>query len=211
MNSTSVTVQNIVISLRKEINNGILKPGAHLTETSVSKDFKVSRVPVREAFRILQTEGYIDLIHNRGGFVKKISRENIMEVADIYYHIAPLILSKAIPRYNKNTYKKANAILSKIENCTKYCESSYLDWEFGKVITSPSKMELSIKIIDDIYSQCLRVLNKFFESEKNTKFKIDVHRRFLALCEDNKQDEAIKLWVEHISNMKELLLEGKLD
>lgn len=211
MNSTSSIVQKIVITLRKEITNGILKSGTHLTEASVSKNFNISRVPVREAFRILQSEGYIDLIHNRGGFVKKISRSNIIENGDIYILLSPMILKKAIPNYTKSTYKKAHAILDKVENCEKYCESSYLVWEFAKVIYSPSKMDLSMKIINDIYSQSIRLLNEFFESDKNKSYKIDVHREFINLCEKKKFDEAINLWVDFIGKMKEILLEGRPD
>ncbi|MBS1517760.1 MAG: GntR family transcriptional regulator [Bacteroidetes bacterium] len=211
MNTSSTTVQNIVLSLRKEITNGSLKAGMHLTEASVSKKFSVSRVPVREAFRILQSEGYLDVILNRGNFVKKISRDNIEENGDIYKFLAPYVLKRAIPRYTKSTYKKAHAILDRIETCTEYCESSYLVWEFAQVIYAPAKLDRSMKIINEIYSQSIRILNEFFESEKNTRYKIDSHRQFLNLCQENRSEEAIELWLGFVEKMKQILLEGKPD
>ncbi|HRA99146.1 MAG TPA: GntR family transcriptional regulator [Ignavibacteria bacterium] len=211
MNTASTIVQKIVITLRKEITNGILKSGAHLTETSVSKNFNVSRVPVREAFRILQSEGYIDLIHNRGGFVKSVSRDNAIENGEIYVLLVPMILKKAIPNYTKSTFKKAHAILDKIENCEKYCDSSYLVWDFAKVIYSPSKMELSMKIINDIYSQGIRALNDYFEIEDTTKVTIDSHREFVNLCEIKKFDEAVELWINHVEHVKERIINSLPD
>ncbi|HAY34497.1 MAG TPA: GntR family transcriptional regulator [Ignavibacteria bacterium] len=209
MITASLIVQKIVIQLRKDITNGILKEGFHITEASVARNLKVSRVPVREAFRILENEGYIEIILNRGSFVKKILRSNIIENGDIYLLLAPYILRKAIPKYTKSVYKKAHAVLDKIENCDEYCESSYLVWEFAKIIYSPAKLEMSMKIINDIYSQSIRLLNEFFESEKNTKFKIDIHREFIKLCEEKKGEEAIELWINFITEMKEILLEGR--
>lgn len=207
MNTASPIVQKIVITLRKEITSGTLKPGAHLTEASVSKNFNVSRVPVREAFRILQSEGYIDLIHNRGGFVKNISRDIAIENGEIYVLLVPMIIKKAIPNYTKSTYKKAHAILDKIEHCEKYCESSYLFWDFAKIIYSPSKMEHSMKIINDIYSQGIRVLNEFFESKENSQNNIEIHREFIKLCESKKNDEAMNLWIDYVGKVKEMIIE----
>ncbi|MBK8981600.1 MAG: GntR family transcriptional regulator [Ignavibacteria bacterium] len=211
MITASLIVQKIVIQLRKDITSGILKEGFHITEASVARNLKASRVPVREAFRILESEGYIEIIHNRGSFVKKILRSNIIENTDIYTLLAPYILRKAIPKYTKSVYKKAHAILDKIENCEEYCESSYLIWDFTKVIYSPAKLEMSMKIINDIYGQSIRLLNEFFESEQNAKFKIEVHRKFLILCEEKKGEEAIELWINFINEVKEILLVGRPD
>ena len=74
-------VGKIATFLRHEITTTNYRAGAHLKESQISAEFGVSRVPVREAFRILQSEGYLEVIPNRGSFVKPISLSYIKKHA----------------------------------------------------------------------------------------------------------------------------------
>ncbi len=51
------TVQD---AIRRDIIAGVLTPGARVTEASLAQRYDVSRVPVREALRGLESEGFID-------------------------------------------------------------------------------------------------------------------------------------------------------
>lgn len=55
--------------LQKDILTGKLKPGQKLTEQDLCKTYGVSRTPVREALRQLETDGLVENILNRGAFV----------------------------------------------------------------------------------------------------------------------------------------------
>lgn len=55
--------------LQKDILTGKLKPGEKLTEQNLCKAYGVSRTPVREALRQLETDGLVENILNRGAFV----------------------------------------------------------------------------------------------------------------------------------------------
>ena len=74
-------VDQIVEGLRKAITSGRLKPGEKLKEVEISKTLGVSRSPVREAFRILQVEGLVDIVPRKGVYVHQITRK---DVEDIY-------------------------------------------------------------------------------------------------------------------------------
>lgn len=99
-------VGKIAKNLRQQIDAANFAPGTHLKESKISLEFGVSRVPVREAFRLLQSEGYLEVIPNRGSFVKPISHSYILETAFVYKLLAPVMLEKAIPNYKESTYKK---------------------------------------------------------------------------------------------------------
>ena len=71
---------NIFIKLREEILQGLLKNGEKLTEQRICNKYNVSRTPVREAFRLLEQEGLIEMIPNRGAFVAKPSEEDLRQV-----------------------------------------------------------------------------------------------------------------------------------
>ncbi len=55
--------------LQRDILTGKLKPGQKLTEQNLCKTYGVSRTPVREALRQLETDGLVENILNRGAFV----------------------------------------------------------------------------------------------------------------------------------------------
>ena len=56
------TVQEIVTSyLREAILSGRLEPGARLQQDDLARQLQVSRMPVREALRILESEGLVEL------------------------------------------------------------------------------------------------------------------------------------------------------
>ena len=68
-----------------------------------------------------------------------------------------------------------------------------------------------MKIINDIYSQGIRVLNDYFEIENTTKITIESHREFVNLCESKKYDEAVELWINYIEHVKERIIKSITD
>ncbi len=209
MNKGSTTVNKIAKYLREEITYSRLKSGQHLKESEISKEFNVSRVPVREAFRILQSEGYIDVIPNRGSFVKIITRDHILEMALLYRLLVPAVLEKAIPNYNDKTYPKAEKILQKVEKCSDMNQIGYLLWDFAKVVYGPSKMKYILGLYDDIYLHNIRSLNEVFEIKQKKNYDISPHREFLKLCRENKINEAIKYWEAYLAKVQQIMLKDK--
>lgn len=64
--------------LRDLIVTGELKPGQRISERSILEGQKdLSRTPVREALKILESEGLIQLKPNRGAFITKLSIDHI--------------------------------------------------------------------------------------------------------------------------------------
>ncbi len=63
--------------LREKIRAGIAEgrwgPGARLVERDLAEEFAVSRVPVREALRALESEGFVELLPRRGA-VRHVAR-----------------------------------------------------------------------------------------------------------------------------------------
>lgn len=65
----------IANELRSLIARGTLSPGMRLGQTELAEQFNASRVPVREALKLLSSEGIIEHDPNRGFFVTKLSRD----------------------------------------------------------------------------------------------------------------------------------------
>lgn len=67
--------------LRNRILHGEYEMGAKLTESKIAAELKVSRTPIRDAFRQLEKEQLIEYVPNKGCFARGFSRD---DMADIY-------------------------------------------------------------------------------------------------------------------------------
>ena len=73
----------IADALRVRIMSGELKPGERLREDAVAEEYGVSRVPVREALRRLESEGFVSLTPYRGATVSQTSRQDSLELMQV--------------------------------------------------------------------------------------------------------------------------------
>jgi DNA-binding GntR family transcriptional regulator len=87
--------KQIFRSLREAIFTGMLAPGTPLSEKEVSEMFQVSRQPVREAFIKLVEAGVLQVLPQRGTFVKRISPRKVREGRFIREAIEAAVVRKA--------------------------------------------------------------------------------------------------------------------
>ncbi|MCG7851458.1 MAG: GntR family transcriptional regulator [Methanosarcinaceae archaeon] len=66
--------------LRNKVITGELAPGQRLNENELASSLEVSRHPIREAFRVLESERLVFSIPNKGAFVTDLSAEDLLEV-----------------------------------------------------------------------------------------------------------------------------------
>ena len=77
--------------LERRILSGELAPGKKLNEEEVAILFSVSRGPVREAFRALESAGLLRLEKNRGVYVRQVSVEEADEIYEVRAGVDELI------------------------------------------------------------------------------------------------------------------------
>jgi DNA-binding GntR family transcriptional regulator len=66
------TGRTIAEMLRKDMLQGVLKPGTRIGQDAVAERFESSRIPVREALKILEAEGLVTIVPNSGAWVSKL-------------------------------------------------------------------------------------------------------------------------------------------
>ncbi|EKV29830.1 transcriptional regulator, GntR family [Caenispirillum salinarum AK4] len=72
--------QSVAERINDAILDGTFEPGERLVETRLSGMFGVSRAPVREALKILETTGLVRIVVGRGTFVCRLNRDELMRV-----------------------------------------------------------------------------------------------------------------------------------
>lgn len=75
--------EQIVFSLRESIIRGDLKPGQKLTEPELASRLGISRTPIRESFRQLESEGFLSVVPRKGAVVSSITRKDIEDFYEL--------------------------------------------------------------------------------------------------------------------------------
>jgi DNA-binding GntR family transcriptional regulator len=89
------TVDRLLDGLRNGILSGRFAPGQRLIEADLTREFGVSRGPLREAFRRLSAEGLIELVPNRGALVRRLSFRETVELFQIRTELECLAARRA--------------------------------------------------------------------------------------------------------------------
>ncbi len=71
--------EKILETIRDAILRGALKPGEKVAEPELAERFGISRTPIREAFRQLESEGYLTVIPRKGAVVTALSERDVKE------------------------------------------------------------------------------------------------------------------------------------
>lgn len=71
--------EKILETIREAILKGNLKPGEKVAEPELAERFGISRTPIREAFRQLESEGYLTVIPRKGAVVASLSEKDVEE------------------------------------------------------------------------------------------------------------------------------------
>ena len=82
----------IANELRSMVARGTLAPGMRLGQNELAGQFRASRVPVREALKLLSSEGIIEHDPNRGFFVTRLSRDEAEQLFTLRHMVEDELL-----------------------------------------------------------------------------------------------------------------------
>src|ERR1700761_1086311 len=104
------TSRVIAEALRAAIVDGTLAPGAPLRQDALARHFSVSAIPVREALRQLESEGWARAEMNKGAPVAPLSADEAREIYEIRAALESLAIGLAIPAHTPGSLRRTEAL-----------------------------------------------------------------------------------------------------
>ena len=104
--------EDVAELLRQRIFSGALKPGSWIDELKIAEEYGISRTPLREALKVLATEGLITMRLRRGAYVTEVSHEDVRNV----FHLMALLESDAASIVASQATDAELAELQKLHN-----------------------------------------------------------------------------------------------
>ncbi|MFE9256797.1 GntR family transcriptional regulator [Streptomyces sp. NPDC006879] len=93
-----VPAHAVCTAIRDDIVTGVFEPGSRLTEELLARRYGVSRVPVREALRTLESEGFVTTRRHAGACVSEPTAQEAADVLETRVLLEPLGAARAAQR-----------------------------------------------------------------------------------------------------------------
>ena len=192
-------------ALRKDILDGVLKPGERLMEIHYAQKLGVSRTPFREAVRRLEIEGLVTVLPRRGAHVSLLSKKDITEVLDIRSALdmlaAELFIKNAGDAAMDNLERLAGAFDKAVEaNDLKQQIKS--DVEFHEYIYAKSDNERLLHLYSGFKDQLYRYRVLYLKTTPRGYFISDEHGKIMEAVRNRNIDAAREISKIHIVNQK---------
>lgn len=106
--------EKILENIRDAIVSGTLKAGSRVSEPELAERYGISRTPIREAFRQLESEGYLTVIPRRGAIVSEYSPKDVEEFYAIKSIMEGYAARRACEKLSKKDLDRLQAINNKL-------------------------------------------------------------------------------------------------
>jgi DNA-binding GntR family transcriptional regulator len=195
----------IAESLRQAIIDGQLSPGESLRQENLAKHYAVSRIPVREALRRLESEGWIVLLRNRGARVSPLSVEEAREIYEIRASLEATALRLAAPHHTPQSLKQAAAVLRVSRSERDHSLYAQHNREFHLSLYAPAGRPRLLAMIDSLHSQGERYLRLKLDMPAYKNQSDDEHEEILKALRGGKIGRAVQILQAHMLRTGELL------
>jgi len=199
--------QKVYENIRRMILEKKISPGSKINQSELSAQLKVSRTPIVKALHILEMQGLVDSVPEKGFYVHSLSIKELLDLFIIREAIDALLAFELTKTINNEQIKQLENILKKFEEAlSKGDELSYwrLDQEFHNLMLSFSNNDLAKKI-----NEHFQIFNRAFIGGliRKPEETLPEHKKIVSTLKMRDGEEARKAVVEHISKSKAFLQE----
>ena len=113
---SAVASQRVADVIRERILAGTLPPGTRIKQDELADELRTSRIPVREALRILDSLGLVTLRANSGAWVAAMSVRDLQMSYAVRERIEPLLLRDSLPHLTDDHVEQMRSVQDAIES-----------------------------------------------------------------------------------------------
>lgn len=183
--------------LRHQIIDGTLRPGTKLVERELAAELGVSRVPVREAVRRLETEGFVQVVPRKGVVIRQLSRKNVEELYDVREALEVLATRRAAENSGPADRRRLNQHLTQARRALdagKIERFGAANEAFHDEIIALARNELLAEMLEPLQGR----LHWLFRQIDDPESLLDEHRRLYDAIASGDPDVAGARALEHV-------------
>jgi DNA-binding GntR family transcriptional regulator len=195
--------------IQRSLRLGRYKPGERLIPEDIAAEIGMSRMPVREAFRRLASEGLVVLRPNRGCIVAGLTLDELNEIFEIRSVLEGLAVRLAVPRINEEEIDELQRLLDRMESAGKGGGSDWviLHQEFHRRICALSqrpKLIHQISALHVVIEPYMRIWFDYIEKPLSAR---EEHAAVIAALRSGDASHAEQVMQDHINGTAPMLAE----
>lgn len=191
---TNTLVPQLAGLIEGMILDGTFKVGSRLKEADLEEKFGTSRTPLREALRLLESQGLIETIPRKGSFVKKIDIQEISDVSEIRIALETLAVQLAHKRMTAQGLQKLKKELTEMEAALRNKDGKSFMEHHEKYHSTLISLAGNSWLEKELYNlRKIMQWHRFYYQyhAENFEYSLKSHQQQFELLSDPKADEEV--------------------
>jgi DNA-binding GntR family transcriptional regulator len=190
----------IAAALREEILGGSYQPGERIRQQELAGRHGASRVPVREALRILEAEGLVTIVANAGSWVSRLSAKECTEMYQMRERLEPLLLSYSAVSLPDDVIEQLRDLADEMQHSADMEQFIRLDRRFHLLSYSAASTIMLGDTIVRLWNRTQhyrRAYTRMFRAERDDSVHYD-HQLLVAALRNRDAEDAERVLAGHI-------------
>ena len=204
-NSFSLT-DEIADVVRERILKGEYEIGEKIKENQIATELKVSRTPIREAFKLLENEGLIDYIPNRGCFAKGFTKQDVDDIYAVREALEELTVRWAVARITEPELLALEEQVDLMEFYTKKKDKKKvleLNTSFHEVIYASARSRFLAQVLRSYKEYIEKTRKSIFYEQSYLEGILSEHRAIFEAIKDRDEERVVEAISKHLEASQE--------
>jgi DNA-binding GntR family transcriptional regulator len=206
-----MTPDMIAAELRSELMAGTLRPGAELSQVVLAERFGVSRIPIRDALRILAGEGLVEIEAHRGARAIALTPGEVREIYDLRVLLECDCLRRAADKMTPGTLDEIERVRRKSDLDAGTSGWAAGDWAFHHTLYSPAGRPQQLAMIKTLRRTCQLHVGAYASMPAKKPRWLSEHRIIVEHLKRGDRERAVLALQAHIEAAARHLLERMAD
>ncbi|WP_353952295.1 GntR family transcriptional regulator [Knoellia sp. S7-12] len=184
-------------ALRDRVISGQLPPGSRLVERQLAQELDVSRVPVREALRALEREGFVEERPTRGMVVRRLSDDDLETLYQVRSALEEILCRRLVRTLDEQGLDRLQAVVDRTAAAIDSGDSEgavAANASFHEVLVEEADSRVLASVIEPVAGQIRWLLSQHSDvGTMNAE-----HQVILAALRDRDADRAIEACRHHL-------------
>lgn len=202
-----ITGARVADELRAAILRGAYPPGTRLRQEELASQYGSSRVPVREALRILESDGLVTTVANAGAWIARLSLDECVELYQVREQIEPLLLRYSMPRLESAQVDRLAELSEQMRQTVDVEQFLELDREFHLGSYTGADTTFLGPTVERLWNTTQHYRRAFTRLLDGDSHRIlhDEHHMLVAAIRDGDSDDAERVLLGHIRRTRRQL------
>lgn len=189
--------------LEKWIVTNTLKPGQQIKEDEIASKLEISRPPIREAFKALESEGLVIKKPRKGVFVVEMGKSDVIEVYMLKANLYAMATELAMGRITDEQLKELDNLVSKMEDSIHRDHKSILNYQKHHRRFHIRIMEIAGNVrlrmfASNLHKQIRRFSYQALQNNDHLTSSMEFHKCIIENMQKKDKENASKIMKEHV-------------